>query len=66
MFSCDYNGWSDVPEEEREGIDAFEATGSPNPNPGNISNAESTMRLLPAHSREAAMPRLMIHQRRAA
>lgn len=25
MFSCDYNGWADVPEEEREGIDAFEA-----------------------------------------
>ena len=28
MFSCDYNGWADVPEEEREGIDAFE---SPHP-----------------------------------
>lgn len=26
MFSCDYNGWADVPEEEREGIDAFEFT----------------------------------------
>ena len=26
MFSCDYNGWADVPEEEREGIDAFELT----------------------------------------
>jgi hypothetical protein len=25
MFSCDYNGWTDVPEEEREAIDAFEA-----------------------------------------
>jgi hypothetical protein len=25
MFSCDYNGWADVPEEEREGIDTFEA-----------------------------------------
>jgi hypothetical protein len=24
MFSCDYNGWADVPEEEREGLDAFE------------------------------------------
>ena len=24
MFSCDYNGWADVPEEEREGIDLFE------------------------------------------
>jgi hypothetical protein len=25
MLSCDYNGWADVPEEEREAIDAFEA-----------------------------------------
>jgi hypothetical protein len=24
VFSCDYNGWADVPEEEREGVDAFE------------------------------------------
>lgn len=24
MFSCDYNGWADVPEEEREGLDSFE------------------------------------------
>lgn len=29
MFSCDYNGWADVPEEEREGVDAFE--GAPVP-----------------------------------
>jgi hypothetical protein len=29
VFSCDYNGWADVPEEEREGIDAFEATNLP-------------------------------------
>jgi hypothetical protein len=29
VFSCDYNGWADVPEEEREGIDAFEASGPP-------------------------------------
>jgi hypothetical protein len=25
VFSCDYNGWADVPEEEREAIEAFEA-----------------------------------------
>jgi hypothetical protein len=25
VFSCDYNGWADVPEDEREAIDAFEA-----------------------------------------
>jgi hypothetical protein len=24
VFSCDYNGWADVPEEEREGLDVFE------------------------------------------
>jgi hypothetical protein len=29
VFSCDYNGWADVPEEEREGIDAFEAARIP-------------------------------------
>jgi hypothetical protein len=29
VFSCDYNGWSDVPEDEREGIDAFEAAPAP-------------------------------------
>jgi hypothetical protein len=26
MMSCDYNGWADVPEEEREAIDVFEAS----------------------------------------
>jgi len=26
VFSCGYNGWADVPEEEREGLDAFEAS----------------------------------------
>jgi hypothetical protein len=25
VFSCDYNGWTDVPEEEREAIDIFES-----------------------------------------
>lgn len=29
MFSCNYNGWADVPEEEREGIDTFEAAPVP-------------------------------------
>jgi hypothetical protein len=31
VFSCNYNGWADVPEEEREGIDAFEAARVPPP-----------------------------------
>ena len=26
VFSCGYNGWADVPEEEREGLDVFEAS----------------------------------------
>jgi hypothetical protein len=25
MFGCDYNGWADVPEEEREELEVFEA-----------------------------------------
>ena len=31
VYSCDYNGWADVPEEEREGIDAFETGRPPTP-----------------------------------
>ncbi|HZB28131.1 MAG TPA: hypothetical protein VE282_06160 [Gemmatimonadales bacterium] len=26
MISCSYNGWTDAPEDEREGMDIFEAT----------------------------------------
>jgi hypothetical protein len=26
MFSCDYNGWADVPEDEREELEAFESS----------------------------------------
>ena len=26
MLSCDYNGWTDVPEAERESVEAFELT----------------------------------------
>jgi hypothetical protein len=25
VISCNYNGWADAPEEEREGLDMFEA-----------------------------------------
>ena len=25
VFSCDYNGWADLPEEEREALETFEA-----------------------------------------
>jgi hypothetical protein len=24
VFSCDYNGWTDLPEEQREALDALE------------------------------------------
>jgi hypothetical protein len=43
VFSCDYNGWADVPEEEREGIDTFEAALKP-PAPTPVS---PVIRLLP-------------------
>jgi hypothetical protein len=29
VFSCDYNGWTDVPEEEREAMEAFEVPCQP-------------------------------------
>ncbi len=29
MFSCDYNGWTDMPEAEREGLEAFELAQEP-------------------------------------
>jgi hypothetical protein len=65
VFSCDYNGWADVPEEEREGIDVFETAGLPNSHPSKAPNLEA-MRLLPARSREAGLAELMIERRRAA
>jgi hypothetical protein len=58
VFSCDYNGWADVPEEEREGIDAFEAT--------NPSRPEAATRHLPVRLREAEVPGRVIERRRAA
>jgi hypothetical protein len=29
MFSCDYNGWTDMREEEREALDALESLPQP-------------------------------------
>jgi len=29
VFSCDYNGWTDMKEEEREAVEAFEALPRP-------------------------------------
>jgi len=64
VFSCDYNGWADVPEEEREGIDAFEATGSPNII--DTLKPEAGTRLLPVRLKEAKVPGQVIERRRAA
>jgi hypothetical protein len=64
VFSCDYNGWADVPEEEREGIDAFEATGSPNPI--DTSKSEAATRFLPVRLRDARIPGRILERRRAA
>jgi hypothetical protein len=64
VFSCDYNGWADVPEEEREGIDAFEASGSPNVI--DTSKPEAATRFLPVQLREAGVPGRVIERRRAA
>jgi hypothetical protein len=52
VFSCDYNGWVDVPEEEREGIDMFEATQLPSSASGPASLFKQPMALIlaPAHS----------------
>jgi hypothetical protein len=52
MISCNYNGWADVPEDEREGLDVFEATRIP-PAPASVARP-----LLPA--------RIIIPQRKAA
>lgn len=56
VFSCDYNGWADVPEEEREGVDAFEATRLP---------ARAAVPA-PLAIRASLLPALPIPQRRAA
>jgi hypothetical protein len=54
VFSCDYNGWANVPEEEREGIDAFEAAGSPSASITTPPIVEHAMKgLLPARWNEA-------------
>ena len=67
MFSCDYNGWADVPEEEREGIDAFEAAGPPSASmiiPPIVERA--IHRLLPVRWKEARSREPGAGNRRAA
>lgn len=56
VFSCDYNGWADVPEEEREGLDSFET-----------ARVLPPKALLPAPLvRGSILPINLIPQRRAA
>lgn len=56
MFSCNYNGWADVPEEEREGIDAFEAARVP---------PRAAVKVTLALAQSVSTPRALI-QRKAA
>lgn len=53
MFSCDYNGWADVPEEEREGLDAFEARGAPSPVAAGTPSAGRSTQVLPVRWQQA-------------
>ena len=34
MLGCDYNGWTDLPEEQREALDELEARKTEPPRPG--------------------------------
>ena len=52
VFSCDYNGWADMPEAEREAIEAFESAQKllpPGPLPRECSRLKlaSSCRALP-------------------
>jgi hypothetical protein len=68
VFSCDYNGWADVPEEEREGIDAFEgarpASATTTTTPPIVVRA--FQQLLPVRWRKAGSLGLGAGSRRAA
>jgi hypothetical protein len=54
VFSCDYNGWTDVPEDEREAIEAFELSTDAGP--------ELPKRVIPV----PALPPQVLPQRKAA
>ena len=53
MFSCDYNGWADVPEEEREELEVFEAAhplfGEAARVPLRLESALALLRQIPEH-----------------
>jgi hypothetical protein len=56
VLSCDYNGWADVPEEEREAVETFEALllvqRPPFPLPAVFGNP-SRLQVPPSHRRAA-------------
>jgi hypothetical protein len=54
VLSCDYNGWADVPEEEREAVEAFELGRETPPDPP------------PALMIKVSMPPPLLRQRKAA
>lgn len=56
VLSCDYNGWADVREEEREAIEAFEAS----------LRVQRTSALAPPVVRKPPMPPERESERRAA
>ncbi|HEV7366671.1 MAG TPA: hypothetical protein VGN76_12565 [Gemmatimonadales bacterium] len=56
MFSCNYNGWADVPEEEREGLDAFEAAPAP---------PSASLKATLALAQSPPVPRALLHRKAA-
>ncbi len=55
MISCDYNGWTDAPEDEREFIDEFWGTAQPDERRSRAAGAPGRGRRSepPRHERDA-------------
>jgi hypothetical protein len=53
VFSCDYNGWADVPEDEREALEAFEVIPPPPANPPSVVVRGPGRRLSQPHRKAA-------------
>ena len=47
MLSCDYNGWTDVPEDQREAVEAFEAALTFQTPPARLAQQHGLIALLP-------------------
>jgi hypothetical protein len=61
VFSCNYNGWADVPEEEREGVEAYEAASALEAVPPPRATVPVSLVL-----RAAGLPARSVPQRKAA